>query len=91
MLQSTLLQFFIFVEEILIAINLDLDGELSWLGVFTPLFVLSVFAMVACIFSCCQKRCNVEVGVVGSTHYAMSALCVHVCSWRCSGLSISYS
>ncbi len=65
MLQSSLLQFIIFVEEILIAINLDLNGRLSWPAVFVPLYVLSVVSLAACILSCALKKCNVEVGVEG--------------------------
>lgn len=61
MLLSSLLQFVVFVEEVLVAINLDLNGRLSWPAVFVPLYILSVVSLVACIFSCCTKRCNVEV------------------------------
>ena len=61
MMQSAILQLLIFIEEILIAINLDQRGRLSWVAVFTPLYMLAVVSIVACIFSCCIKRCNVEV------------------------------
>ena len=61
MLQSSILQFIVFIEEVLLAVNLDLGGCLSWPAVFVPLYVLSVVSVVACIFSCCAKRCNVEV------------------------------
>lgn len=65
MLQSSLLQFIIFVEEILIAINLDLNGRLSWPAVFVPLYVLSVVSLAACILSCALKKCNVELEILG--------------------------
>ena len=62
MLQSAILQLVIFVQEILLAINLDLRGRLSWAAIFTPLYVLFVVSIAGCIFSCCIKNCSVEVG-----------------------------
>lgn len=61
MIQSALLQLVIFVEEILIAVNLDLNGRLSWGAIFTPFYMLFVFSIAGCIFSCCIKKINVEV------------------------------
>lgn len=65
LLNSAFLQFVVFIEEILIAINLDLNGRLSWPAIFTPLYILSVISLVSCVFSCCLKRCNVELELLG--------------------------
>lgn len=61
MMQSSVLQFFLFIAEILVAINLDLEGRLPWSGLFAPLYILVIISIGACIISCCIKRCNIEV------------------------------
>jgi len=61
MVFSTLQQFLLFLGELLIAVNLDMGGALSWGATFTPFYLLVVLSSVSCILNCLFKRLNVEV------------------------------
>ncbi len=52
----------ILLTEVLIVVNLDREGIMSWAAIFTPLYLLVVLSSVSCILSCCcYKMNNVEV------------------------------
>lgn len=57
---AVILQLLILVFELLLALRLDGHSAMPWRVVFVPLFILTVFALVSCIFSCVNER-SVEV------------------------------
>ena len=61
MLQFAILQFPIFLTELLIVVNIESNGRHSWTAIFAPMYVLSFLSIAGCILSCCVKRFNVEV------------------------------
>ena len=63
MLQFAILQFPIFLTELLIVVNIESNGRHSWTAIFTPMYVLSFLSIGACILSCCIKRFSVEVKI----------------------------
>ena len=65
---SSLLQFPIFLTELLVAVNLD-TGDHQWRAVFTPLYLLPLLYTPPCIWGCFRKR-NVDVRF----HFV---LCIH--------------
>lgn len=71
MISSAILQFVLLISEILIAVNLDMNGKLYWLAIFSPLYLLVILCVFSCVLSCCYlKRCNVEVRVMLIYAYA---------------------
>ena len=63
MLQFAILQFPIFLTELLVVVNIESNGQHSWTAIFTPMYVLSLLSIGACILSCCIKRFSVEVKI----------------------------
>lgn len=66
MVQSLILQFILFVTEILLAVNLD-TGRILWAAVFIPLYILALISIPSCILSCCIRKCSVEVSFFSSS------------------------
>lgn len=64
MLQTFFLHLPLFLTEILVVVNTEAGGSLSWTAVFTPMYVLSLLSIAACIISCCIKHCNVEFEIL---------------------------
>jgi hypothetical protein len=60
---SPLLQFPIFLAELLVAVNLD-TGDHQWRAVFTPLYLLPLLYIPPCIWGCFRKR-NVDLELLG--------------------------
>lgn len=73
LIETSVIHFFLFVTEVLLAVNLDLGGQLSWSAIFTPLYVLIFISLPGCILSCCVRKCNVEVSSL--PHLLLSLLC----------------
>ena len=59
LLLSVGLQSLLWVAEVLIAVNID-TGGLPWSAAFSPLYLLAVASVPACIWSCWRRR-RVEV------------------------------
>ena len=80
MLQFAILQFPIFLTELLIVVNIESNGRHSWTAIFTPMYILSFLSIAACILSCCVKRFSVEVKInIMNSYYCyliLGSLCV---------------
>ena len=72
MLQTFFLHLPLFLTEILVVVNAEAGGTLSWTAIFTPMYVLSGLSIAACIIGCCIKHCNIEVS--RSTLFVMVAI-----------------
>ena len=55
LLLSAGLQSLLWVTEVLIAVNID-TGRLPWSATFSPLYLLAVVSVPACIWNCWRKR-----------------------------------
>ena len=59
MIVSSVLQGILFLQEILIVINVE-SGKHEWRAIFTPAYLLCLLCIFACIWSCWRHR-GVEV------------------------------
>ena len=62
MVVSVLLQFLLFVTELLAVVNIDTGGPIPWSAVFSPLYLLVFASIPTCLWNCYRKR-GVEVRV----------------------------
>lgn len=67
MIVSAVLQGILFLQEILIAVNVE-SGKHKWRAIFTPAYFLCLLCIFACIWSCWRRR-GVEVSRFDKTSY----------------------
>lgn len=59
---SAMLQLFLAVTEVLVAVNID-TASMPWSAIFAPLYLVGVASLPICIWGCWRKR-KVEVRFV---------------------------
>ena len=83
MLLSVLFQFFLFLTQLLVAINID-TSSIPWSAAFSPLFILPFLSSPACFWNCYRKRSyEVIVCTCNCIFVYMYIMCVCVCVYYC--------
>jgi hypothetical protein len=66
MFLSVTLQFFLFLAELLISINIATGSPIPWVAVFIPFYIMCFVSIPTCIWNCYRKR-SVEIEIFAMT------------------------